>query len=601
MKKIKNLLILLLSTVTLYCITTSSAYAVNVTNVVTGLNGAIGVDLDETNNHLYFVEYNANSLMRVKLSVSPYAVDPAISTGLTHPEDVELDMGQGVAYITTRDNPGTGALYKVDIATGTKTLITFNLGAPQQLALDVTNNKAYVVGYDDGRLRSINLTTGSKTVIITGLSHPVGLIVTKDKQYAYVSEQDAPARISQIDLTTGTKVREMVLAGLTAPFFMEWTDETENSLYVAERDPINRVSRVDLITETRQDAFTSLPVRPSGITIGNLGSKIYITTNSSVVQASLSLSTSEPGFMGVGHIPVSAINSQGYATTDPGYFFFVKNAPFGGTMNIFGNMTSMMNDQAVYYSVLVSKDGAAPYALTNSWISYKWNSTVNKYKPVKIAPEPGKKYYKIPVEYSTNPGLWYPPYIIMRWPSSENGLYTFTLKIFNSSGVELTPTTVYNSMVLRIDNTPPEVKIHNIFQYKPAKTNIEPCVIVDNGLNQFKYKITAYDAEGHLYNYSIRALYGNNLIHSITSDSYNNHITASAPPPPYSYTPVIWNGIINTEVPSSSYDTFTCNCAYTFYISAWGRTINGYNRTQYVKHHKSITINLKPELSICTD
>lgn len=577
-------------------------FAVTKTTIATGLQAAVGVALDEEHNHLYFVEYGAGTLKRLGLSSPSHDL---IARDLSHPEDVQLDLAHGLAYVTTRDAPGTGGLWKIDISTGSKSLVTFNLGAPQQLVLDIPNNQAFTVGHKDGRLRRINLTTGAKTPIFKELGKPVGLAITKDKKYAYVTEQKAPAQISKIDLTMGVKVGEYVVrngvggVSLVAPFFLAWTDNSQNSLYVVERDPANKVSRVDLITSTKNDAVTEVVPpppwwwRPSGIVVSSANTPAYVATDKAIVKVDMGLDISEPGFMGVGHVPISKIDSGGYATTDPGYFFQVKNAPFGGTLNIFGNLSDFKGLGATYYGVRLSKDGVDLGALNLSWNAYKWDPALSEYKLVSVAPLPDTTMYLIPAEYPANPEWWYPSFLIMRWPSGQNGLYRFTLVLYDGSGTDITPSGLKELTVL-IDNTPPVVNIHNIFQNKPPITDIEPCVIVDSGWNKFTFKITANDAEGHLYNYALSALYGYHQHLAITSDSYENHI--GLPPPPY--VPVLWSGIVNGIVPASPISV-PCNCAYTFYLRAWGRTINGYNRIQYVDYHKSITVDL-PSLSPCT-
>jgi DNA-binding beta-propeller fold protein YncE len=175
-----------------------SVWAATQTTIVSGLNSGVGVAVDESKMQLYYVEYNGGTLKRINLppscvmtgTPSCSSTVTTIASGFTHPEDVQMDMAHGLAYVTTRDDSGTtGALWRVNTATGIKSMVTFNLGAPQQLALDIANKQAYVVGYDDGRLRRINLYTGSKTPVFMGLAHPVGLAITKDAKFAYVTEQ----------------------------------------------------------------------------------------------------------------------------------------------------------------------------------------------------------------------------------------------------------------------------------------------------------------------------------------------------------------------------------------------------------------------------
>jgi DNA-binding beta-propeller fold protein YncE len=604
----------------------STALATTKTLLATGLSAPVGAALDESKNQLYFVEYNpaANGKLK-RITLPPACAAPAcagtiqtIAGGFSHPEDVQLDLAHGYAYLTTRDDAGTsGALWKVKLSTGAKTMVTFNLGAPQQIFLDVANNQAFTVGYDDGRLRRIDLTTGAKTPVATGLHHPVGLAVTQDRKYAYVTEQDAPARISKIDLTTGANLGPIIVNGvggvsLVSPFFLAWTDSSQNSLYVAERGAANKVSRVEILTYSKNEALTeAAPVPawwgwPTGIVVSSLGSKAFVTTGSAVIQADLvdlTDLTKEPIFTMVGNVPSGKISDFGYANTDPGYFYSVKHSPFGGTLNIFGNLSRFKSPplNASYYQVQVSKDGGPYVPLNLSWNVYKYNTATGEDDLVPVAPDPaapnpaaGPKYL-IPAEYPLNAARWKPPFLMMRWPSGENGLYAFRVRIFNAAGGNIPfPVAWKNSLAVMIDNTPPEVKLVSIWQKgcpgNPAK-EVMACDIVSAAPNQFYFRITANDPNQHLLNYGLTAMWGDNQSEPVYADSYSNHVAMASPH--------AWGGVQNFDVPRSlpgsggAATTWSAHikCAHTFYLGAWKRTIDGYNYLLYRDYHKSITIN----------
>ncbi len=589
--------------------------AATLTQISAGLSAGVGTELDEVNNHLYFVQYNAPELKRIILTPvcendpATACVEEVIATGFSHAEDVVLDIEQGVAYVTTRDNPGTGGLWKVDIATGSKTLVTFNLGAPQQLVLDLAINQGYVVGYNDGRLRRVDLNTGAKTPIITTLDNPVGLAISSDLAFAYVTEQGAPARISKIDLTLGAKVEDVVTHGiggvsLIAPFFLDWSDSSQNSLYITEREPANRVSRLDLGTAELYSITTGLamPWRPTGLAAKGVGTPLFVTTENEIIKLDF-IELSGPIFMAVGHVPSSSISAVGYAdtvSTLPGYFYKVRHSPFGGTMNIFGNFTTFLEQAATYYAVKMSKDGVDSY-LTHTWRVSRWDVTEFKYKAVTITPELDGFKYRIPVEDSDglyHPELWWYPYWMMRWPSNENGEVTFSIELFSADGSlisnALDALSAPNSLTLYIDNSPPTLKINKIMQTAlPVDHEVLPCEIIDSGNNELYFEITAYDANQHLRNYWLEVLWGDNKHETIVgySDNYENHIDLI---PPHA-----WSGVINFIPKDSLGDKITwqakCNCAHTFYLRAKKRTINGYNYVLRRRYHKSVTINRAPD------
>lgn len=595
--------------VTFMLITPPAVLGVTQTQLATGVQGGVGVALDEINNQLYYVEYAAGTLKRINLpplcgiptTAACSTTIVTIGDGLSHPEDIALDLANHQAYVTTRDDPGTGGLWRIDIpadpvtSPGVKTLVTFNLGAPQQLVLNLPSNKAYTVGYDDGRLREINLTTGAKLPVVTGLSHPVGLAITSNQSTAYVTEQDAPPRVSRIDLTTNTYLGTVV-DGLTAPFFLDWADLSENALYVVERDPGNRISRVDLTTSTVNDAVTSLPFRPSSVAVTINFTALYTATNSELVKADL-FDLAGPVFMGVGHVPSTNI-VDGYATTDPGYFYRVKHSPFGKTLNLFGNLVQFHALSATHYEVEVSKDGGPFSAINRSWNVYKWNTVTSKYELTPVAPDPGTTRYEIPLEADGqyHPEFWYPPFRFMRWASGDNGLYEFRVNLYPIG----TLAAADNSLVLRVDNSAPEAQLNAICHDGVAGTTadpcypdkeVKPCDIVSSGPNSYYFKVTAYDSDHHLLNYNLRGLWGNNKRETIYSDHYNNHVDAEGP--------YWWSGVFNFPIPRTasgsggSLDTWAsqCNCAHTFYLRTWKRTINGYNYVYRDDWHKSVTLN----------
>jgi hypothetical protein len=296
----------------------------------------------------------------------------------------------------------------------------------------------------------------------------------------------------------------------------------------------------------------------------------------------------EPVFMSVGHVPVTSI-TDGYADTSdiPNYFFPVKHCPFGGTLNIFGNFTKIKSivPIAKYYAVKITKDDGSVSHFQNTWTVNKWNTIANAYEPYIMKPLPNTYNYEIPV----NPNLFSPHNWMMRWPTGENGTYTLTIELYKSNGapIDLTQQQYQEinnkkDLVLYIDNTPPQAVINEIRQ-KP-NTLIKTCDIIDINPNLYKFNITAYDANRHLRYYRLTAYWGDNKSKNIQSDSYTAHIDDSYP----------WAGVNHQFVPVGTYPNnyfaADCDCAYTFYLEVWKRTINGYNYILSGSYHKSFTI-----------
>lgn len=576
----------------------ATAHAAPPTDLVTGVAGGLGMALDETQGHLYYVEVTAGTLKRFRLTPdcvaapAPSCVD-TVASGFVHPQSVALDADAGFGYVTTRDDPGTtGALWRVDLATGTRSLITFNLGAPQQVVVDPATNAAYTVGFDTGRLWRIDLATGAKVVLVQGLGHPVGLAVSADRTRAYVSEQDT-GRVAEYELDTGARLRE-VATGLTAPFHLAWSDPAQLSLYLVERDPVSRLSRIDLVTATT----VVLPIDPPGlpsqssaVAFDLAAGAAYVTADAKVVRIALAgLPMGEPVFLAVGHVPATSI-TDGYATTDPSYFFHVTDAPFGGTLNLFGNLQNFRQQGATHYRVKVTRPDGTTASATPSWTAYRWNVAADEFQPVKVEPVTGTDLYEIPAEYggpSPQPQRWSPPFLMLRWPSAENGLYTFRVEIVAPKGAGWKDLTsklpaAKNNLTLLIDNTAPNVDLVAVRQLRPIPTPVPACGIVDDGPNQFDFVITAHDPNRHLLSYSLTAVWGKNGSALIDHKTYTPPADGSRE----------WSGVLNQAVPAAGWSA-ACRCAHTFFLDAWKRTTNGYGPLLHGVSHQSLTINNIP-------
>src|ERR1700674_4593215 len=251
------------------------AFATSPVEMATGVASGVGIASDPVNNDVYYVEFNGGTLKRIHINAGcDLPPGPAtcpittVASGFTHPEDVALDLAHGLAYVTTRDEISTGELWRVTLPGGAKSLVTFNLGAPQQISLDIPTNTAYAVGFDVGKIWKIDLTTGAKIAVMTGLGHPVGLAVTADRTRAYVTEQ-TPAQLAEIDLALHTRIRNVV-TGLTAPFFISWVDPAQYALNLVQRSPANNVLRVDLPSSIATPVIIGLPSNPSAMAVNFL-------------------------------------------------------------------------------------------------------------------------------------------------------------------------------------------------------------------------------------------------------------------------------------------------------------------------------------------
>lgn len=301
-----------------------------ITDILTGIAGAGGCDFLGATGELYYVEFSGNLSKTNPLSPA----HTVIGTGYSNPEDVELSADGVHAYITER----SGNLVKVSLSTPNRssaTVIASGMVAPQQMALDEAHDTAYVVEFaPSGHLYQINLTSGTKAAVPVTLNNAVGLVITADRQFAYVTEETSPGRIRKIRLSDGFST--IIVTGLVTPFFLTWGDPAQASLLVSERDPANRVQRVDLSTNTTSLVAGGFSSRPGAVALMSPSRMlVHGETTLSIVDF-LPFLPSGPLFMGFGFIPFDKViqtagPNEGLAdtTTPPGYFYQVKNTPFG--------------------------------------------------------------------------------------------------------------------------------------------------------------------------------------------------------------------------------------------------------------------------------
>ena len=379
-----------------------------------------------------------------------YAV---LGTGYNQPEDVKVSADGVHAYLTER----TGDLLRVPLGAADRVnaaVVASGMTAPQQLFLDEANHAAYTVEYaPNGRLLRIDLSTGAKTAILSGLQNAVGVVLSADRQFAYISEQTTgpdQGRISRFQLSNGQ--RHPVVTGLTAPFFLTWSDISETALLVPERDPANRLRSVNVVTGAAAVVAGGLPVRPSSVAIAGPGTLLVCCDQviEEITVASPSSQPNGPLLEGIGFVPFDWVDAGLADTTshDPTYFFQVQGAPFGGSLPVMVNFLRAALDGAAYYRVKVD-NAVRTDVFHGAW----WDGTqyvARTFGPQDLSGQPG--YY--PVPSVSDLALWLQPlpgcYLDSTNLASAQ-LHTITVDFYTASSALLesaTPLAIY------VDNNP---------------------------------------------------------------------------------------------------------------------------------------------------
>jgi hypothetical protein len=293
-----------------------------------------------------------------------------------------------------------------------------------------------------------------------------------------------------------------------------------------------------------------------------------------------------PIFATVGVIPSTEI-VNGYATTDPSYTLYVVDAPFGGTLNIFGHFPTLTARGAKYYQVLARRAGTGAYEpLRLTWSNYRWE--VDRFVLRQIAPD-SQDRYEIPPASE----IWSLRDILVRWPTGglTDGLWELKVKLFDASLSELPEPTPAegNRLALMLDNTPPRVLIDEVTH---GTETVGRCDIVDLGPppDGLRFRITAVDYSGHLSYYRLVAHYGDNDSQLIGADTYAGHMTPSK----------LWHGVASHTIPAPPAQWRAPEpCAYQFRLTAYNRTTNGYtSRIHGAEYNKHTTILLAGSLPI---
>ncbi len=277
----------------------------------------------------------------------------------------------------------------------------------------------------------------------------------------------------------------------------------------------------------------------------------------------------------LGFIPTTKISlTTGRATTESGYYHFVENAAFGGTLHLVGNRTKL---QQLYsagnrkYKVEIAGPGGGSFAkLISNWSNYRW--TGSTYALESFSPN-SYGYYQL-----ANPGTDYSiDDLLIQFSTSGllPGLYSIKVTFYiGTSSTEL------DSQVVKmyIDNHVPSAIIESV---KHGSSEVSACAIETIGAapDGVNFRITANDPEGNLRSVNFYATYGNGLSNPIYSEDYHTDKNN-------------WEGFVNKLIPASGNWRPPQSCAYSFVLAVSARTTNGYSWVGHNSTHRNLTLLL---------
>ncbi|WP_339753264.1 hypothetical protein [Algoriphagus aquimarinus] len=274
----------------------------------------------------------------------------------------------------------------------------------------------------------------------------------------------------------------------------------------------------------------------------------------------------------VGLIPTTKISATGRATTDSGYYHFVENAAFGGTLNLIGNRTKLQQLWAAgntKYKVEIAAPGGSFAKLISNWSNYRWTGSTYALESFAAS---ANGYYQM-----ANPGTDYSiDDLLIQFPTTAllPGLYRIQVTFFVGSST--TDIAAIQELRLFIDNHVPSTIIESV---KHGSNEVSACAIetigaAPDGLN---FRITANDPEGNLRGVSFYATYGAGLSTPIYAENY---LPAKGD----------WEGFVNKLIPESGNWRPPQSCAYSFVLSVSARTTNGYSWVGQNNTHRNLTL-----------
>jgi hypothetical protein len=329
--------------------------------------------------------------------------------------------------------------------------------------------------------------------------------------------------------------------------------------------------------------------------------------------AEIPVAADAPLISGIGLVPKTFINqTNGLATTGAGHPINVKDAPFGNSLRFVGNLARLRSLGVTQFAIAYcDMDAYGCGALFGSgfnldeWkfvddvrTNYFWSTTLGKYvlqqeSPTEIYNDGTYIFKTYPVPSASLD--WYFDTLLFDWITQgtskvSSGLYK--IHLFGLSGpslmnlVTLSPSD--STMVVRIDNTPPNITINSI-SYKGSPVSSCSIVNLDNASDSIEFNITATDPDGYLLNYNLRGEYGDNQTLSCVAKDYAGYLAEGHSGPK-------WSGVSPNA--SQSCSGFPRSCAYAYHISGWDRAIDGYQNIHYVDYFKTLTIQVPSRLIV---
>lgn len=172
---------------------TPGTYTVSLTATGTGGSSTLekSITVNANNDELYFIDNSAMKIRKIALKDPSTVIDvfdlPGFCMGLAYdPVNQEI-------YYTDDDNL---MLYKNNLEGTDEVMIADNLTGPRDIALDIANNRIFLVERGINQITEVDITNGNKTEVYSAADDaafqlPVGLDLYQNELFATAVEIDA--------------------------------------------------------------------------------------------------------------------------------------------------------------------------------------------------------------------------------------------------------------------------------------------------------------------------------------------------------------------------------------------------------------------------
>jgi DNA-binding beta-propeller fold protein YncE len=261
----------------------------NPTWVNQGLDGPVGIAIDNTNTYVYVININDNTINKISILDPTNNITWANATqGLNTPSGIAIDNTNTYIYVI---NSGNNTISKISISDPNNydanwANTTQGLDIPSGIVIDNTNTYIYVINSGNNTINQISISDPNNydanwANATQGLDSPSSIAIDKTNTYIYVANYNSDT-ISQINISNPT-IYNANWAGSTQGLLSVFglaIDKMNTYMYAVNYDS-NTISQINILDPTIYNATYANSTQglngPYGIVIDKNNTYMYVT------------------------------------------------------------------------------------------------------------------------------------------------------------------------------------------------------------------------------------------------------------------------------------------------------------------------------------